>query len=500
MSLASSGYKKSFVNSNIWVGIGNALLASKGILLLPLLVKNLGTSSYGAFTLLMSTVTILLNISNLGTGYRYKRYMPAVEGREERSAIFYFQFIFQAVIIIGFGTALIGAPDLLATWLLKESIQFSPVLVAVLLVLSFLNYQVGGYFRLTGRMKFFTLAQAGVPYVEILILAAAMLSGVDFSINFILSANIAALILISFPLSLKLIKEIGFAWPEWKLDDIRTDLLFGLPMLASLLVDFFLSTSDRYIINYFLSSREVGLYSPAYSLGTFIRFIPSIYIYVMPVYLSKLVDGGLEDEAKRMVNWSLKLFFVVSIPFVCGAALFGKPVLELFANKDVASASAYVLPIVAVATVFYGLNVIIGEILFLKLKTKRILFANGISAAVNISLNIVLIPIFRDINVAAMTTLVGYLVAFIAMRREIRSVPYFALDVPFALKVAMVSVLAAAAAYGMTVIGLEERTGMILSLTVYIGVLSLLYYGTGIFGKRELQELRTVLSKRKEIK
>ncbi|MEW6062272.1 MAG: hypothetical protein AB1600_10090, partial [Bacteroidota bacterium] len=125
MNFVTRSFKRSFFHSNLWVGLGNALLVSKGIILLPLLIKNLGTNSYGALTLLLSTITLLLNVSNLGTGYRYKRFMPSLERTDDKRNSFYNQFFVQAIVIGAIAVFLFLNDNILTDTLLKKSIKFT---------------------------------------------------------------------------------------------------------------------------------------------------------------------------------------------------------------------------------------------------------------------------------------------------------------------------------------------------------------------------------------
>jgi peptidoglycan biosynthesis protein MviN/MurJ (putative lipid II flippase) len=76
-----------------------------------------------------------------------------------------------------------------------------------------------------------------------------------------------------------------------------------------------------------------------------------------------------------------------------------------------------VTPIVALGILFYGLNVIISNVLFVKLKTVAIFKINIIAAIINVSFNLVVCYFIRNILVAAVSTLLSYLVAFIFIQR-----------------------------------------------------------------------------------
>ncbi|MCK5698923.1 MAG: polysaccharide biosynthesis C-terminal domain-containing protein, partial [Candidatus Aenigmarchaeota archaeon] len=182
-----------------------------------------------------------------------------------------------------------------------------------------------------------------------------------------------------------------------------------------------LSTSDRYVIALLLSVTEVGYYNPAYALGSLIIFFPMVSGVVLPPLLSKAVDTGREHEARVMVDYTVKGFLLLGIPFVAGSYVMGRALLTLLANADVGTSVYLLVPVVATGILFYGLNVILSNVLFVRMKTSAIFWVNIVAAVVNLMLNVILIYIFRDIMIAALTTLLSYFIAFVFMHRIVTS-------------------------------------------------------------------------------
>jgi len=87
-------YQRSFLKDTTIASAGSILIALKGVILLPILIKNLGVALYGAYTLIIYGIAFLLIISSFGVGFQFKRYMPSAEDNETRRELFYPQFIF----------------------------------------------------------------------------------------------------------------------------------------------------------------------------------------------------------------------------------------------------------------------------------------------------------------------------------------------------------------------------------------------------------------------
>jgi O-antigen/teichoic acid export membrane protein len=216
-----------------------------------------------------------------------------------------------------------------------------------------------------------------------------------------------------------MVREIGFTLTLPKIPRLVEDIKLGLPLVIVYMVDFILNSSDRYVITAFMSVTAVGYYNSAYALGTFIVLLPKISGVVLPPMVSKAVDTGNDTEARTMVNYTVKFFLLAAVPFVVGSAVMSKPLLTLLANQEVADHAFLVTPIVALGTLFYGLNIILSNVLFVRLKTTVMFKANFIAAILNVGLNLLIFSFIRNILVAAISTFLSYLIAFIFFHRAV---------------------------------------------------------------------------------
>jgi len=303
--------------------------------------------------------------------------------------------------------------------------------------------QVTDYFRYSGRMAYFTYATTCLPYASLGLMLLFYFNAGHINVNMLLAAECLAMVLVTLPILGVLLKEIGVGFIFFTLNEIWADIKIGFPFLLTYMVDYVLSAGDRYVIALYLSATFVGYYAPAYALGAMIALLPKVSGVVLPQLLSKAVDSGQEDKAGMMVKYMVKGYLMLAIPFVFGAALLSKPLLTVLANPDVAERACLVTPIVALATLFYGLNIILSNIFFVRMKTAELLKWNLLSAALNIALNLVFIYVFKSIIVAAFTTLISYALIFIPLFRKSRASLPFGIDGVGILKVTAASIIMA---------------------------------------------------------
>lgn len=413
----------------------------QGIILIPLIIKSAGVTIYGGYILLTSAIEFIFAISSFGVGFRYKRFLPSARDIKSRCELFYPQLLFQitSISVLSFVILLFG--PFINKWLISNNIEFI-LLLAPMLILSYVCYsQSLDYFRYTGKMNYYSLATVVTPYISIGIIFLFLYSDLNLDVNLLISAKIISMLLIATPLFFLIYREIGFNLPTIKISQYKEDIKLGFPLVLGYITSVILSTSDRYVIALLLSVTEVGYYNPAYSLGSLILFFPMVSGVVLPPLLSKSVDDGREHEAQVMLNYTLKGFLLICIPFVAGSYVMGGQLLTLLANVEVGERAHLIVPVVAIGILFYGLNVIMSNILFVQMKTRVMFGISVITAVLNLMLNIVLIYIFRDIMMAALTTLLSYFIAFVFMHRIITSDWKIDFDLKVIMKSAASSIL-----------------------------------------------------------
>ena len=410
---------KAFVRNNRKVLVGHVLIYAQGLILMPLIIKTVGVSVYGGYILVMTMLGVVYGISSFGVGFKSGRFLPAAEGRDVRRDLFYPQFCFQCLSIAALALAVIVFYPLLEMLFFKGELVFSKWLVFPYLFSYLLFSQATGYFVATHRVSYFMFATVAFPYLNIALIVLTYLLTCRISVNILFFTHILSYLLPTIPMAWVLIREIGLNIPPLKMGELAEDARLGFPLRVNYIMDFLLSSSDRYLITYFMTVAAVGHYSPGYALGSLLLFFPRVSGIVLPPLLSKAIDEGKDAEAFTMLNYTVKGYLLLGFPFVAGAAVMSRSLLRLFANAEVAQQAYLVTPIVALATVFFGLNIILSNALMVRMKTSVLLRMNAFAAVINIALNVIFLAIFKNVLVAAVTTLVGYAAAFIFIRRAV---------------------------------------------------------------------------------
>lgn len=213
----------------------------------------------------------------------------------------------------------------------------------------------------------------------------------------------------------------------------------------------------------------------------------------MPPLLSRAVDNGREDEAQTMLNYTVKGFLLIAISFVAGSYILSEPLLTLFANAEVAANTVLVTPIVAIGILFYGLTIILNNIFFVQMKTKVMFKVSFAAAILNVVLNLIFLYFFRNVVVAAVTTMVSYFAVFVFAYKTVKKDWPVDFQPVTILKSVTASLSMAALLFWVSFKTEEVNSAAMLVGEVALGIVA--YVGglliLGTFSKKELQFVKS---------
>lgn len=472
--------------------VGQMLVFVQGLLLTPLIIKVAGAEKFGTYVLLLSYMSILFGVSSMGVGISAKRWLPGISAPVERAARFYPQFWFQLVSV--------GFLGLASTWLFKAFIgseggvlaEFPPWIPLCYLLAYTLYSQTADYFRYTHRVVAFNVSTVMQPYLFVGLSLGYWWGTASLNATILVAALTLSSLTIGGLFMIRLVREIGVRLELPRRGELWREIRLGFPLMLAFLVDVILSGGDRYVIAAILSVRDVGMYAPAYALGCLAMILPRVYGVVLPPLLSQLVDSGDESGARRLSERAARLFLLVSIPFVVGATIIGKWLLQLYTNEVIAEAAWPVVPLIAVASIFNGLLQIKSNILFVRLRTGALLQINLMSAGLNILINVVLLTVFGSIVVSACATIATYLASYLLLSKHLkRDGVSYSIDRTWVLRVFISSGFMALVM--IAAMDLSATRGLpLLSLVLVAGIAA--YAGAILAQQAMRNEIRIIIS------
>lgn len=403
-NIPEATYQK-FAKDVLIIGAAYALVALTGLLLLPLLTKFLGAHDYGIWAQVMVTIGLVLPFVSLGLPAAMNRLLPAKTDIREIQEGFYSVFCLTFLVTLLISLAIILSADLIAEAFFEGATEIVRIIGLIILVMA-PNVMCLSLFRALRQMKKFSIFMIAEAYGQVALIAYLVLNG--YGLLGIVYGVLAIKVIIFFILLFLVKRQVGIRRPHFS--TIREYLSFGLPTIPGAISYWVVSSSDRYVIAYFLGATSVGIYSAGYGLGTILFMVAIAIDIVLFPTLSRLYDEGQMYRVKTHLSYSLKYFLALAIPFVFGAAILSEPVLRIFSTPDIASEGNLIVPLVALATLFFGISVVMTQSLRLVKKTRILGAAWIVAGLVNLLLNILLIP-HIGILAAAITTLIAYALA-----------------------------------------------------------------------------------------
>lgn len=476
-------YKK-FIKDVAIIGSTQILINLSSFVILPIITKTLGVYNYGIWAQLSVTVSLLTALASLALYMAFIRFFSFKTDKKEISKGFFSIFFFLVIFSVIISTILFIFSESISLFLFNTGIYSTLVqITSFLIVLNPLYMLVLYYFRTYRQMLIYSgltiFASIGqiVLTIVLLVFFGYGLYGVVFSVLF--SFSIPLVIALGI-----IIKQVGFSRPSFS--EMPTYLRFSLPLAPNDLIYWITSSSDRYIVGFFLGVSSVGIYSAAYGIGYL------LYIFFMPLQmilfpqLSTLYDNGEIEEVKTYISYSLKFFLLISVPSVVGLTVLSKQILVLLTTTEFTNGSP-VIPLIALSILFAGIYQIIINITYLYKKTKNIFWIQGSSALLNIVLNFILIP-FIGIIGAAIATLFSYILMSIFSYFISRKFLRFKIDIIFILKIILSSII-----MGLIVLLLKEQISVILIILIGVVIYFVFCYVFKIFNKQEISFFKNIL-------
>lgn len=204
--------------------------------------------------------------------------------------------------------------------------------------------------------------------------------------------------------------------------------IYSFPLVVGNLAAWILSLSDRYILQFFWGSHEVGIYSASYNI---------VYQSIMLLsYLMGVAVGPLgmhmwenegEEKTKIFRAKVTRYFLIVCVPSAVGLSVLAKPILSVLTG-EMFFEGYKIFPFVVCGAFFLGLQARFhGGFLYHK-KTSPITFGIIASGLLNLVLNFLFIPKYGYMA-AAITTFISY--TFLLFLMVVLSRRLFAWKFPF---------------------------------------------------------------------
>jgi len=375
-----------------------------GIIILIILVRVLGPMGKGIYALIILIPTVAIKLAGLGieeaniyfTGS--KKYLI----KDIISSSFIFAFSLGLILILLFW--ILSQFNFFQNFLDSNQINLSYLWIAVLTIpFTFLFTFLNSIFLGREEIVKFNLVKISFLVIQLIAVILFLMILKQSVFGAILSYTLATIIIALFVILL--IRKIVNFHPSFNRALFKNALSYGGKIYLGNIAQFLNYRLDMLLIAIFLIPASVGLYSIAVEIVEKLWLIPMAAATVLFPRVSSLKDSQVNFLTPRVCRHTLFIITVISL----GLVILAYPLIKIFFGSAFLPSLTPLLILLPGIVAFSGARVLLAD-LSGRGKPEIGMRAAFISLAINIPLNILLIPRW-GISGAAFASTIAYILA-----------------------------------------------------------------------------------------
>ena len=371
-------------------------------LLQVMLARLMGPSNYGDYTVIITTVNLLLVLSVFGFDSSILRFLPSfIAKKDYSSANGFVRFSYRMITILSILCS-IGLFIFLLTKAKKNNIAFSEGLFWGVLLIPFLAfvYQASAVLRSLNKIKTSLLSVYFLfPVLMGLTCLYYYYSNNRLTVDAAMLINLGCSAAICIFINRRARKVLKEQAPSENLTfESRKWISVSSILFLTTAFDLLLRQSDILMVSYFLGNTKAGYYSVAAKLALLASLGLSVADYVFMPKIAALFESRQLMKLQQFVRNSSLQILSITLPVVFLLFLGGKWILGFFGN---AFSFSYVpLIILLCGQVINAMTGMVGGLMSMTGYQKTFFAFYFFAFIIQFTLNIILIPIFDIVGAA----------------------------------------------------------------------------------------------------
>lgn len=402
------------LNNTILFLIGN--IGSKLIqfILVPLYTYTLTTAQYGVTEIVITAINILIPIFSISISDGFLRF--GLNKKYDKEMV---TSIVMRILLFGSFCSILFMP------LFKVNEILSKYLFFFIFILNLRMYRdvLAIILKIYDKNKLFAIDSMLYTFIlcisNFILLVFFKLEIKGYFLSYII-ANIFSIlfIYISSKLSMKIILK--------KIDKnlFKKMFIYSLPMIANGIAWWITNASDKFMLNWLMTESDVGIYSVATKLPTFVTTFTSIFNQAW--IISSVIEFDNEKERKFYSATFRKYYGLVFM--ACSLLiLIIKPFIKLYVSEEYYISWKYA-PILIASASSSGIAAFMVGIYAASMKNINVTLTTVIGGIINVILNYILIPKIGIMG-AAVATYVSWTIIAVLRIFDIRK--FFKFDIDY---------------------------------------------------------------------
>jgi glycosyltransferase involved in cell wall biosynthesis len=173
---------------------------------------------------------------------------------------------------------------------------------------------------------------------------------------------------------------------------LKASIAFGLPLVLQELFGIVLDSGDRVVVRHYLGADALGFYSVAYGMSTYVSnfLIAPLGLAITPIYIRLWNEQG-PAKTSEFLSSTFDLFLMIAAAVMAVVWVSSHDILLVLASPKYQGADR-LMPAIIAGLLIYTAQIFTNAGLIIHKRTALLAGAIAISAALNIGLNILLVP------------------------------------------------------------------------------------------------------------
>ncbi|UCG55204.1 MAG: oligosaccharide flippase family protein, partial [Dehalococcoidia bacterium] len=333
--------------------IGVVVTGLAGFLVLPIYARIFAPAEYGLLNLTLLVVSMGSIVMGNWLTSCTTRFLPYYQ-RIHKTDTFYSTVLLSMILALA-AFLILGIP---AYFLLLHffTTEFQPLipLVAALIPLTMVFMVSLSILRIKQETKRYVIFQIGSTYLALMI-GVPLVIFLGLGVSGILLGQASILLVLGAIMFKRLFITRSSLRPSVvSLAGVKEFAIYGFPAASATIGTLLLSGADRYVIEYFRGTAEVGLYSMGYAISTIITMLVRAFMLTTTPTLMLTYESENREITSRLLSQLTRIFLLIGLPAAIGISVLADPVVKLLTTAPYHSTST-VIPFVALGNFVYGL-------------------------------------------------------------------------------------------------------------------------------------------------
>jgi O-antigen/teichoic acid export membrane protein len=392
---------------------GRVLVMLLGFISFPLFTRLFSVADYGTINLIVKIVVTVAILSKLGIQHSIVRFYGSYSGpdaiRRFCSTVVWGGVLGAALVALSSGIVLATLP----MGSTKAAIRGVSITAMLLVFTGGLRPIMSNVLRAQEKTKFYNVLEVINKIIGIVVVC-----GLVFLLGATPQAYLGGTLVgesIAVGMVIWYLMRNGFFSP--KVFDCKiflTALRFGAPLIAYEVAGMVLDSGDRVVVNAYLGPTQLGYYSAAYNVSTYIQELLAtpLNLALFPLCVDLWHKSGGYERTQTFLNTAFRYYLAASIGLLAIVSVTARDSMVVLASPKFLE-SYRLIPLLVAGMIVFATTFFFNMGLALFNKTVHMAVLTIAGAALNIGLNIVLLPIM-GIQGAALATFLSFLAMAIA--------------------------------------------------------------------------------------